>query len=72
MGDALDQERLRIEKAIRDEFETGPQTLERLEEIAPRHCGDRWKPTCMPVVGGGFDVAVLLRRPYPASGPSDA
>ncbi len=63
MSDALDRERLRLEKAIMAEFEQGPKTMERLEVIAQRHCGQMWKPTCMTKVEGGFEVAVILRAP---------
>ena len=69
MVNALEMERARLEAEIKAEFDTGPQTLERMDAIARRRCGPRWQPTCMPVVGGGFDVAVLLWQPYLGSLP---
>jgi hypothetical protein len=59
----VEMERDRIVAAIKAEFAAGPQTLERMKAIAHRRCGSRWQPTCMPVIGGGFDMAVMLRQP---------
>lgn len=67
MVELVDLERSRIEAAIKAEFAAGPQTLERMDAIAHRYCGLRWCPTCMPVIGGGFDVAVVLRQSHPTT-----
>lgn len=62
MSDALERERDRIEKAIRDEFEDGLRTRERLEAIAAKHCGEGWNPIVMDDAITGELTAHAVRR----------
>jgi hypothetical protein len=64
--DAWDRERLRMERAIRDEFKTGPQTRGRLEAIAVKHCGELWNPVVMDdAMTGELNAEVILRQLRP-------